>query len=260
MVEYAFIGVEGNHDQAFIGKVLKLLGLHDFREQQRGLRENLDPFWSKLVPSYPTKKGELYKRLPMPSILYNRNLSVAIYGGEGSNLKSKVDAILSNERTYQTDLSSFVIIADADKQGINEVIKPYVDCFRQYFPNFPEQAGEIKKRDPTYTGIYVLPNNSSQGTLDQLLCQCGEVAYSEFISRGKAYLETFTEDERKEMKWKPFDYEKALIATVVSVLKPGKTNTASINDNKWVSNQTKEVVHDLKQLIEFLADALKIEI
>ncbi|MDR9402721.1 MAG: DUF3226 domain-containing protein [Halothece sp. Uz-M2-17] len=253
MVNYAFIGVEGNHDQAFVGKILKLLGLEDFREKKGGLRQNLDPFWSKLIPSYPTKKGELYKRLPMPSILYNKTLSVAIYGGEGSSLKKNVDAVLTNESKYQTDLSSFIIIADADDKPVNKIVTDYANYFQTYFPDFPNEAGVINQSGSTSTGIYVLPNNNSQGTLDKLLCQCGEVAYSEYMSRATDYLEKFT-----ERKWKKFDYEKALIATIVSVLKPGKTNTVSINDNNWVSAVTQEQVHDLKVFIEFIAASLNI--
>ena len=260
MVEYAFIGVEGNHDQAFIGKILKLfLQLQDFREPKAGggLIEHLDPFWSKLIPSYPTKKGELYKRLPMPSILYNEELSVAIYDGGGKSLSKNLNLLLENDSIDKDKLSSFIIIADADNKPINSVVKHYHQCFQNYFPNFPNQAGKINHGKLTSTGIYVLPNNTSQGTLDQLLCQCGEVTYSEFMGRGKVYLNNFTEDERKQLKWKQFSYEKALIATIVSVLKPGMTNTVSISQNNWISEQTKEEVNDLKQLVEFLANVLK---
>lgn len=256
MVDHALIGVEGNHDQALIGRVLKkFLGfkLYD------GSKEDLDQFWEKLIPR-PTPKGKtkLYDRLNLPSIFSNDTLSVAIYMGEGNNLLSNLDDVLSNEDDYQDSLSSFVVIVDADNNPIDEVVKPYVDRFRLYFPNFPDKAGEINHSDSTSTGIYVLPNNTSQGTLDQLLCQCGEVAYSEFMSRGKVYLETFTADERKKLKWKPFTYEKALIATIVSVLKPGMTNTASISQNDWISEQTRERVDDLKQLVEFIVNVLKI--
>ncbi len=95
-MRYALIGVEGPHDQAFVGKVLKLLGCQSFD----GNEANLDraacaqriPFWINFVPSYP-KQGNLYKRLDMPSILFTESVSVAIYSGEGSklvrNLKAK---------------------------------------------------------------------------------------------------------------------------------------------------------------------------
>ena len=55
---------------------------------------------------------------------------------------------------------------------------------------------------------------------------------------------------------KLFDDKKALIATVVSVLKPGKTNTVSINDNDWISHRTIEEVESLKQLQTFLMELL----
>ena len=54
-MKYAIIGVEGPHDQAFTGKVLKLLGLKDFREELKGLESQLDPFWRKFIPVYHKK-------------------------------------------------------------------------------------------------------------------------------------------------------------------------------------------------------------
>ena len=78
------------------------------------------------------------------------------------------------------------------------------------------------------------------------------------MARAKLYLNEFYEEEKisKPLKWKPFDDKKALIATVVSVLKPGKTNTVSINDNDWISHRTIEEVESLKQLQTFLMELL----
>lgn len=50
----------------------------------------LDPFWRKFIPRYP-RKGNLYKRLDMPSIWFDDKLSVAVYVGEGSNLNQNLD-------------------------------------------------------------------------------------------------------------------------------------------------------------------------
>jgi len=75
---YAIIGVEGPQDQAFVGKVLKLLGFKDFREACKGLEAQLDPFWRKFIPTYP--RGNLYQRLAMPSILFTDTISAAIAG------------------------------------------------------------------------------------------------------------------------------------------------------------------------------------
>lgn len=172
-MKYAIIGVEGPHDQAFTGKVLKLLGLKDFREELKGLKSDLDPFWRKFIPVYP-KKGNLYKRLDMPSILFNDTISVAIYAGEGSNLVTNLDDILSANPEYQTNLSAFGIVADCDKSNPSQIAGKYTNCFRNYFPDLPNQAGVVNSNSPR-TGIYVLPDNVSQGVLDSLLCSCGEI-------------------------------------------------------------------------------------
>ncbi|MEG4008927.1 hypothetical protein QUA41_06505 [Microcoleus sp. Pol11C1] len=265
-MKYAIIGVEGPHDQAFTGKVLKLLGFKDFREELKGLESQLDPFWRKFIPVYP-KKGNLYKRLDMPSILFNNTVSVAIYAGEGSNLVTNLDDILFANSEYQTNLAAFGIVADCDKSTPDRIVEPYANKFRSYFPNFPQGPGVVDTNSPR-TGIYVLPDNVSQGVLDTLLCSCGEITYPAYMKRANSYLDSYLEDfsaldefskkERKSLKWKNFDREKALVATVVSVLKPGKTNTTSIADNNWVSEQTQQQVPALANFIEFLRQLLEV--
>jgi hypothetical protein len=122
-VRYAIIGVEGQHDQAFVGKVLKLLGFKDFRVELKGLESALDPFWRKFIPVYP-KKGDLYERLDMPSILFNDTISVAIYAGGGSNLVTNLDDILFANSEYQTNLAAFGIVADCDKSTPDRIVEP----------------------------------------------------------------------------------------------------------------------------------------
>ncbi|MEG4119084.1 hypothetical protein QUA43_16625 [Microcoleus sp. N9_B4] len=236
-MKYAIIGVEGPHDQAFTGKVLKLLGFKDFREELKGLKSDLDPFWRKFIPVYP-KKGNLYTRLNMPSILFNDTISVAIYAGEGSNLVTNLDDILFANSEYQTNLAAFGIVADCDKST-------------------PDRPGVVNTNSPR-TGVYVLPDNASPGVLDTLLCECGQIAYPTYMEKASSYLNEFSESDRKFLKWKNFDREKALVATVVSVLKPGKTNTASIADNNWVSEQTQQQVPALANFIEFLRQLLEV--
>jgi hypothetical protein len=238
---YVLIGVEGNHDQAFLEKILrKLLGFTKWDE-----KSELDPLWrSKFVPTYPTKTGKYYARLDMPSILHKDDLSIAIYVGEGSNLLPNLILKLSNLDTAV--FSAFAIVADADNKTPNEISKYYCDGFKEYFPNFPNQAGAMIKGSPNL-GIYILPNNSDLGVLDTLLCECGEVAYPVHMQRAKDYINQFS-----EIKWKRFDKDKATIATVVSVLKPGKTNTTSIADNEWISDNTAKQISSVKSLVKFL--------
>jgi hypothetical protein len=255
-VRYAIIGVEGQHDQAFVGKVLKLLGFKDFRVELKGLESALDPFWRKFIPVYP-KKGDLYERLDMPSILFNDTISVAIYAGGGSNLVTNLDDILFATSEYQTNLAAFGIVADCDKSTPDRIVEPYANKFRSYFPTFPARPGVVDTNSPR-TGIYVLPDNQQQGVLDTLVCECGEIAYPAYMERARSYLDKFTEEDKKILKLKNFDLDKALVATVVSVLKPGLTNTVSIAQNDWVSKQTQQEVPALAKFIDFLRDLLEL--
>jgi len=268
-VKYAIIGVEGPHDQAFTGKALKLLGFKDFRDEwnkldkltrldmSKELESKFDKFWHKFIPRYP-KQGDLYKRLDMPSIVFNDSISVAIFAGEGSsNLVTNLDDILFANYEYQTNLAAFGIVADCDKSTPDHIVEPYAKKFRSYFPNFPQCPGVVDTNSPR-TGVYVLPDNASPGVLDTLLCECGQIAYPAYMEKASSYLKEFSESDRKSLKWKNFDREKALVATVVSVLKPGKTNTTSIADNNWVSEQTQQQVPALANFIEFLSQLLEV--
>jgi hypothetical protein len=71
------IGVEGNHDQAFLSKILReLLGFSKCENQR-----NLDVLWRKFIPVYPPKTGKLHLRLDMPSILYTDPGALPVFSG-----------------------------------------------------------------------------------------------------------------------------------------------------------------------------------
>ncbi|MFM7884213.1 MAG: DUF3226 domain-containing protein, partial [Microcystis panniformis] len=162
-----------------------------------------------------------------------------IYAGGGSELIKNLTNKLA-DMDYNNELSAFAIIADADKDNPAEVARKYHQGFREYFPDFPRvvaATGTIQENRPR-VGLYILPNNVDQGVLDTLLCDCGKIAYPEYMNRAKAYIQEFSEEEISQIGWKPFDKEKATIAAVASILKPGKTNTATISDDRWISEQT----------------------
>ncbi|MGK7945415.1 MAG: DUF3226 domain-containing protein [Microcystaceae cyanobacterium] len=256
-LNYSIIGVEGNHDQAFVGKILRrLLGFKDFRTVDKGQEDKLDPSWDKFKPTYP-KNGNLYTRLDMPSILFTDTHSVAVYAGEGGNLKQNLEDIISVNAHFQNNLSAFAIIIDADKNNPQSLTQEYSDTFKQYYPHFPTQAGLVSQTSPR-TGIYILPDNQHQGVLETILLKCGEIAYPDYLAEAKEYIAKIKTYPRKDYKWKNFDEDKAIIAAVVSLLKPGKTNTVSVSDNRWISQETDKTVTELSNFVEFLKTILNL--
>ena len=259
--KYVLIGVEGPHDQAFVSRILcKLLGFSEFK----GDNSKLDHFWRNFIPNYP-KGGNLYNRLDMPQILYNDNFSIAIYVGNGSQLISNLRDKLSNIGDIST-FFAFAIVADADNNTPDKVVKEYYEGFKEYFSHFPTEvteSGNVTEGSPeleTKAGIYILPDNSQPGVLDTLICDCGELVYPEYMQRAKEYIDKFSEEERKEkpLEWGPFDKQKAIIATVASVLQPGATNTVTIMRDDWISIETEEIPA-IKNFTEFLRNLLNLK-
>jgi hypothetical protein len=260
--KYVLIGVEGPHDQAFVSRILcKLLGFSKLDDNV----SKLDEIWHKFIPVYPPTKGKstgkLNLRLDMPEIFHNDNFSIAIYvgGGGGSKLIQNLSDKLSDIDI--STLFAFAIVADTDKNTPDKVVKEYHKGFQEKFPNFPitvNATGNVIEGSPRL-GIYILPNNSQEGVLDTLICDCGELVYPEYMQRAKEYIDKFSEEERKKkLKWKPFDQQKAIIATVASVLQPGATNTVTIKCDDWISLETAEIPA-IKNFTEFLRNLLKLE-
>ena len=84
--------------------------------------------------------------------------------------------------------------------------------------------------------------------------KCGDVSYPEHMKLARAFLGGLGQQHKSH--WGPFDADKALVASVVSVLKPGKTNQTSISDDDWVTTQTRDGVKELKRFFVFLEQLL----
>lgn len=248
-LKYAILATEGPHDQAAVGKILRLLNLRRFN----GEAVDLDPFWQKFVPTYP-KKGNLYSRLDMPSVFSSQTHSVVVYQGGGSELLLNLQAAMEHEPYYE-DIYALGIIVDVDRGEASEVADRYASEMKAFFPGIPAEPGLIADGPPR-TGIYVLPDNQNRGVLDTLLVKCATEVYPDHKTGAELFLKQLDEPYRSH--WKPFDAEKALVATIVSVLKPGKTNTVSINDNDWICERSMAAVGELATFVQFIRDLLEV--
>jgi len=249
-VRYAIVGTEGPHDQAFVSAAMKLLGLKEFS----GTEAELDPFWKPFIPIYPKSGGRLYQRLDMPSIVFNDDVSAAIYAGEGSKLKSQLPLILENNSPYRLETCAFGIVADADEKGPNSVAQEYSQSFRDLFPVFPTTPGVVNP-ETTRTGIFVLPDNEREGVLDSLIVECRHVVYPVHMTRSVEFVEGFEEKDRSH--WKPFDHDKAVVASSASILRPGMTNTVTIKQDGWLAEDSKSVP-GVARFLAFARDLLEL--
>lgn len=260
-LKYCILVAEGPHDQAAIGRFLKLFGLKDFAKEFGGDPASLDTFWQGFVPKTPPKK--LYARSSMPSIFTSQTHSVVIYQGEGSNLVRNLLAIIrtyvnkeNNRRPYIEDIHSLGLFVDADTNEPSDLAKKHADELREIFPMISEVPGAIGLGTPR-TGMYVLPDNKRQGTLDSILVDCATIVYSDHKAGAEKFLNGLNDKYKKHWSM-PFGEQKALVAGMVSVLQPGMANTPSIAQDRWICEDTVNGIAELASLSQFIKDLLEL--
>lgn len=104
-----------------------------------------------------------------------------------------------------------------------------------------------------------MPDNQSQGTLEDLLLDAGGSAYPQLLQAAGEYAASASKstelqkDDLDEFN-KPAGLKKATAAAMASILKPGKAIQVSIQDNRWLEPTSLNLPR-IKALREFL-DAL----
>jgi hypothetical protein len=250
---YALFAVEGPSDQVIVRNVLRrILGFNLWD----GKIDELHDLWPRtddIVPDFSSKAGNVYRRVALPSILYSDSMSIAVFEGEGSSLINRLKALFLNHSLHDK-LSAFAVFADSDKALPVDVALRYQRELVHFFAHFPTQPGQVVNGPPKL-GVFVFPDNRNQGVVEHLVLECGEIVYSELLQRAVEYVHQFDVHDRDRERWAPFDEQKAIIASVASLLKPGKTNTVTLADNEWISERTQGVT-SLGTLIDFCKELI----
>ena len=121
----------------------------------------------------------------------------------------------------------------------------------------PAALGEVSGGTPR-VGLFALPEPGTAGTLENILLALGDVAYPELTAAARGYADLWrkkadgepTGSDWKEIR-KPAGAKKTTIGAMTAVLKPGKSTQVSLEDNRWVSDETKAVL-GLQPCIGFL--------
>jgi hypothetical protein len=187
---YDLLVVEGAHDAAFFGQLLKQ------RHFQKTLvRNQVDPYWDKLIPTqFPADPaGKLDHVVKYPDIYefpaQGNKVSVAILVANGdSRLIPEFQAAL--EILDVTQLHSAAIVTDADDVGVPAKLTQLLEGLaaistegtRNSLPGFPlilPTAPGLANGVPRI-GIHIFPNNVDNGTLESILLDCAATSYSAY--------------------------------------------------------------------------------
>lgn len=221
--------VEGPHEIEVIGHLLRRRGLHRVR-----LLDDLDEQFQALVPTTYPVDGDILRRVATPTFFQNESHCVAIDSAIGVE---RLCTTFQVRRTRVTELHGVGILADADQNAAGrrqEIVSGLPEL------DFGSEAGGVYGDTPR-AGIYVLPDNENPGSLEDLLLRCAEVVYPTLLKGARDFVSpldaknrsVFVDRKESEDLRKPFGKDKAIIACVANVLRPGKAIQVSIQDNRW---------------------------
>jgi len=258
-MKYGYLVVEGPHDVECIGRLLKMKNIKRVR-----LLENLSPYWrhSRLIPRQFPPKGDLLKRVPVPTFFQNEEYSIAIHNVGGyTQIPSTLNDTIKNLDDFHSQITGMGIIADADyaENGaynrFHELRESLDDS-----TEWPEEPGEVSNGSPK-RGIFILPNNKDNGTLETVLLNCAQHVYPDMLSGAENFVHHVKIDALPKKDQRDFiapsGKDKAKVGCIASILRPGKAIQVSLQDNNWINEQT-IYLPEIQALHQFLIDLLEL--
>lgn len=218
----------------------------------------LDEFFHTLVPSSFPHEDDLTRRVPVPVFMQNESHCIAIHSARGdSKLVSSVEENKKDlrQRKYE-QLTGVGLILDSDDDS--DPITRYTkvrDKLRGLGFDFPDDPGVVSGDTPRL-GAFVLPDNANQGNLEDLLIECADQAFPNLLASAKTHVDTakadtsFTDAKREDLN-KNSKYKKAVVGSIATTLRPGRSIQVSVQDNIWLRGDNLELPK-IKAIQEFL--------
>ena len=282
-MKYSFIATEGIQDVAFISKILKELGFvreRYIRILGNPLREDadvkpdqqilVDEFWLKLLPKPGSvgMYGDFTRGVQLPWFWNNEKMDIAVAVQGLGGLPRFFDCLRDNFNCISpTELFSIGIILDADSNKTpTETFNEFILDIKKKVPsvsNVPDTLGVIAGNNPK-VGLFIFPNNVDMGTVEDLLLDCAAEVYpnvkkhiENFIDNESEWFRDLEGKENKELQ-KPAGKQKLAVAGISSVMKPGRAVQNTIEDFRWLCNDTMEIDR-IKQFVDFLKELLDLQ-
>lgn len=257
-----YIVVEGPHDTAVVGKLLRQFPFH---LEPVSVFKDVEPFWNDLVPrTYPPKNPrtneEEFKRVRVPEFFQKAGQSVAVQWAEGYD---QVPVVLADSLDLLPSIPDGLgVLVDADGCSAERSFSGVVTRINALHPGLPwGRAPGMVESGPPRVGVFVLPDNASTGTLEDLLLDCAHRVYPDLQPLAGQYIQSVRASpaaippaEQVEFG-KPSGANKALISAMGSVLKPGKAVQNTIRDNRWLEGEALNLPR-VSALRAFLRDLL----
>lgn len=249
MSAFFYIVTEGVHDVAFLGRLLsvahaasRIRKLEELDDELRG--------WVTSAFKWPRFTGKHHdiERLAVPAPVFYKLADhvVAIRNAQGINEIGKTLTVdFEAFSRGSTTPEAVAIILDSDEMPAEARFAESKRHLASVGLPLPSLLGTVLGGTPR-VGVFALPEPGKAGTLEDLLLLLGDAAYPALAAAARGYADQWSQNanaepntsDYKELR-KPAGAKKATIGAMTAVLKPGKSTQVSLEDNRWVSEQTK---------------------
>lgn len=261
----SYLVVEGPHDVEFVARMLP----RGFSRVHR--LADLDAGLHPLVPTKFPHRGDLLKRVPVPTFFAGGERTIAVHSASGiDNLVDMLEESQSILAAQGTVFDGVGVVLDAD-DGVapaarHERLRERIGRLPG-LAGWPVAAGRVEPGPPR-CGAFVLPDNVNAGTLEDLLLEASDRTYPGLHARAVAYVAEVEAQgvaqlglEARDLKdfRKPSGGKKATVACVASVLRPGKAIQTAIQDCRWLAEGALELPR-LRAVRGFLGELLALPV
>jgi len=260
------IVVEGSHDASFLGQLLKKRGFKGLNKLSQVPAE-----WRVLFPrQFPLDGENLDRIMRFPEIFVNDDVSIGLTtAGSDSRLVSTLRLVLDAIGSDQ--LAGVALFIDIDDNDADERFKSV--CKRltamndaaatEGQPGYPiviPAAAATMTAGPPAVGVYMFPDNASQGCLEDLLLECAHANHPHLAAASVTLVQDVDtvcpagQADLKAMR-SGMGRKKAAVGTIANLLRPGVSVAASLAQTKWLADQALNLAM-VQQADDFLGELL----
>lgn len=247
MSHWTLILCEGAHDQAVIAAIARVHGgWSTIKEAPRGVPQDV-------VKAHPKRKepqlGDSesrreYQREPDYLTKNGHYLVIRSLGGKDEVLGELAMVLLG-----QVNPAAVGVFVDANDKGVKARLDSFRSCYAKLFAHANEVvAGTVKGGEGPRLGMWVAPDNSRNGRLEDLVMETLDRTRPKQAAAGKEFIDAMASIEPG--KWSEHR-SKAILGAIHQTVSPGASLAVCLQKSTaWLDGLTPE--EPLKRLVQFL--------
>lgn len=242
-----YLIVEGAHESAVVARIIRDNGLGF---SAVNLRNSVHSYWDPLIPtSFPQMNEDdepEFGRVRVPDFLKSADQMVAIQAAGG---KTRLPIVLRDdlELLGATQPDAIGIVIDADSKPAGDAYRDLIASLADSGLRFSAKAGDVTADCPR-VGVFVLPDNQSQGTLEDTMLESASIAYPQLLPLAETVVDGVRQSLHANPNWlpaperrdfnKPAGMNKTRVSVLGAVMKPTYAISNSYRQQNWITTQT----------------------